>query len=87
MTEGNYGNYNNHYQDKTICCVDCGKDFVFSSGEQAFFNSKNPPLAEPKRCKACRDYRRGTIHPPTTSEVKEPGSSYNPGNNRRGVLE
>lgn len=62
MTEASYNN--NHYQDKIIRCVDCGKDFTFSAGEAAFFSSKQPPLAEPKRCKACRDYRRQTIHPP-----------------------
>ena len=54
--------YNNHFKDKIIRCADCGNNFVLTAGEQAFFNSKRPPLSEPKRCKACRDYRRQTIH-------------------------
>jgi len=58
-------NFTTKYTDKTIRCVDCGRDFVFTAGEQSFFASKSPPLTEPKRCKACRDYRRMMIHPPT----------------------
>ena len=58
------GNFNNHFNDKTIRCVDCGRDFTFTAGEQAFFSSKRPPLSEPKRCKVCRDFRKRTIHPP-----------------------
>jgi len=28
------------YEDKNITCVDCGKAFVFTAGEQAFFAEK-----------------------------------------------
>lgn len=38
--------------DKTLVCVDCGKEFVFTEGEQAFYQEKG--LHEPKRCKECR---------------------------------
>lgn len=41
------------FEDKTIQCIDCGKGFVWSAGEQAFFRDKglqNPP----KRCKDCK---------------------------------
>ena len=41
------------YDDKTINCVDCGQDFVFTSSEQEFFASKGFEN-EPKRCPACR---------------------------------
>lgn len=40
-------------QDRMIPCIDCGKDFLWSAGEQAFFRDKhleNPP----KRCKDCK---------------------------------
>ncbi|HMJ09439.1 MAG TPA: zinc-ribbon domain containing protein [Pyrinomonadaceae bacterium] len=40
-------------EDKTILCIDCGHNFIWSSGEQAFFRDKqlqNPP----KRCKECK---------------------------------
>ena len=28
------------YQDKTLTCKECGKEFVFSADEQAFFAEK-----------------------------------------------
>jgi hypothetical protein len=62
MENRNYRD-NDTYKDKTIQCCDCGKDFVFTAGERAFFASKRPPLSEPRRCKPCRDFRRRTINP------------------------
>jgi hypothetical protein len=41
------------YQDKTIQCSDCGATFTFTSGEQAFFQTKGF-TSEPKRCSFCR---------------------------------
>ena len=43
--------------DKTLVCSDCGKEFVFTEGEQAFYAEKGF-TNEPKRCKACRDKRK-----------------------------
>ena len=40
-------------EDKTIVCVDCGKEFVFTEGEQAFYKEKGFEN-EPKRCPDCR---------------------------------
>ena len=45
------------FQDKTIKCRDCAKDFVFSAGEQQFFAEKGfdkPPI----RCSECRKAKR-----------------------------
>ena len=28
------------FQDETIVCKDCGKEFVFTAGEQAFYKEK-----------------------------------------------
>ncbi|HEY3989319.1 MAG TPA: zinc-ribbon domain containing protein [Acidobacteriaceae bacterium] len=39
-------------------CVDCGKDFVFTAGEQLFFHDKQFHN-DPKRCKACKLKRGG----------------------------
>jgi CxxC-x17-CxxC domain-containing protein len=36
--------------------VDCGKEFVWTAGEQQFFADKNFKN-EPKRCKACKAKR------------------------------
>lgn len=39
--------------DKTLVCKDCGKDFVFTAGEQEFYKEKGF-TNEPTRCKDCR---------------------------------
>ncbi len=41
------------FQDINIVCIDCGKEFVWTDGEQLFYHDKglkNPP----KRCKSCK---------------------------------
>ena len=40
--------------DKTLVCKDCGKEFVFTAGEQEFYKEKGF-TNEPTRCKPCRD--------------------------------
>ncbi len=45
------------YQDKTITCVDCGEEFVFTARDQEFYAEKGFNN-EPKRCKACRDKKK-----------------------------
>jgi hypothetical protein len=50
--------------DQVLECVDCGREFVYSAGEQRFFESKNPPLRPPRRCIDCRRRRRLSIDPP-----------------------
>ena len=45
------------YEDKTLVCKDCGKEFVFTAGEQEFYASKGLEN-EPLRCKECRDARK-----------------------------
>ena len=45
------------FEDKTLICKDCGKEFVFTAGEQAFYKEKGL-TNEPKRCKECRDKRK-----------------------------
>lgn len=41
------------FQDKEIDCIDCGNDFVWTSGEQLFFRDKGLKHP-PKRCKPCK---------------------------------
>ncbi len=45
------------FQDKMLKCVDCGADFVFTSGEQLFFHDKRF-TNEPKRCKSVQSKAR-----------------------------
>jgi Probable zinc-ribbon domain len=39
--------------DKTLHCKDCGKEFIFTSGEQEFFKEKGF-TNDPVRCLDCR---------------------------------
>ncbi len=39
--------------DRALTCIDCGGEFVFSAGEQLFFQLKQFQH-EPKRCPPCR---------------------------------
>ena len=45
------------YQDKSLKCTDCGTAFVFTTGEQEFYESKGL-ASEPKRCAQCRATRK-----------------------------
>lgn len=47
------------YTDKTLVCKDCGKEFVFSAGEQEFYAEKGFQN-EPTRCRDCRAARKAT---------------------------
>lgn len=42
--------------DKTLTCVECGEEFIFSDEEQQFYSERG--FQEPKRCKPCRDKRK-----------------------------
>lgn len=41
------------FQDKTLTCRDCGKDFIWTAGEQEFYEQKGFTNA-PLRCPDCR---------------------------------
>jgi CxxC-x17-CxxC domain-containing protein len=43
-------------QDQTLVCRDCGKEFVWTAGEQEFYNQKG--FGAPQRCKDCRAKRK-----------------------------
>jgi CxxC-x17-CxxC domain-containing protein len=45
------------YVDKTLTCQDCGAEFVFSAGEQAYY-ADNGLKHEPSRCPRCRRLNR-----------------------------
>src|ERR1700722_6648802 len=47
------------FQDKTLKCMDCHEDFVFTAGEQLFFRDKQFHNS-PKRCKPCKLKRGGS---------------------------
>jgi len=41
------------FEDKTLQCKECGCEFIFTAGEQAFYKEKGLEN-EPQRCKDCR---------------------------------
>jgi len=56
------------FEDKTILCGDCTKDFIWSAGEQVFFRDKqlqNPP----KRCKECKQAKNERIAAIATAQA------------------
>jgi hypothetical protein len=44
------------FTDKTITCVQCGRNFVFTAREQLRHVVND--FQDPKRCKPCREERR-----------------------------
>ena len=48
-----------NFTDKTLKCRECGKDFVFTAGEQEFYQQKGL-MNEPQRCPDCRAARRAS---------------------------
>ena len=47
------------FTDKNITCVDCNKEFIFSTNEQEFYASKDF-AHEPKRCPDCMQARKSS---------------------------
>lgn len=45
------------FVDKTLVCRDCGAEFVFTAGEQDFYQQRGLQH-EPSRCPSCRAARR-----------------------------
>ena len=43
--------------DKSLVCRECGTEFLFTEGEQEFYQ-KRGLLNEPSRCSECRSARR-----------------------------
>lgn len=45
------------FEDRQLTCIDCSQPFIFTAGEQDFYDKKGFK-EEPKRCKPCRDARK-----------------------------
>ena len=46
--------------DKILYCSNCGRSFVFSSGEQKFYKLKGFP--KPKKCKVCKSEEKNPFY-------------------------
>jgi CxxC-x17-CxxC domain-containing protein len=60
------------FVDREIACVDCGQPFVFTAGEQEFYERKGF-REEPKRCKPCRDARKARRNEQLTESARGSG--------------
>ena len=45
------------YEDKTLVCRECGKEFVFTASDQQFYAERGYEN-EPRRCRECRMARK-----------------------------
>jgi len=45
------------FEDKTLNCKDCSKEFVWTAGEQEFYAEKGF-TNEPQRCPDCRKAKK-----------------------------
>ena len=68
------------FEDKTLVCKECGKEFVFTAGEQEFYAERGfqnePQERDPRPQRVLHRYlcclrRRGTR--PVRAEVRSPG--------------
>ncbi|MGO8934285.1 MAG: zinc-ribbon domain containing protein [Terracidiphilus sp.] len=57
------------FVDKELTCIECGADFVFTAGEQLFFQGKGFQNT-PKHCKKCNARRNGGLRKPVRSETQ-----------------
>ena len=60
-------------EDKSITCVDCGEEFLFTAGEQAFYRERGL-TNEPTRCKSCREKRKAGRSSPGGASMGGGGS-------------
>jgi CxxC-x17-CxxC domain-containing protein len=64
--------------DLLLMCSDCGQEFVFTAGEQQFFQERG--YSSPRRCKPCRQAKSaGGGHAPSHSQHESGGYSAGSG--------
>jgi CxxC-x17-CxxC domain-containing protein len=56
--------------DRTLNCRDCGREFVFTAGEQDFYASKGL-TNDPVRCPSCRSARKSSMTRSNSFEAPE----------------
>ena len=59
------------FDDKTLKCRECGNDFVFTAGEQEFYQQKGL-MNQPARCPSCRSARRAVAGAGSGTRTERP---------------
>ena len=67
------------FVDRQITCIDCGQPFLFTAGEQEFYDRKGF-REEPKRCKPCRDLRKSRRNNDLVATAQPRGTGNGNGN-------
>jgi CxxC-x17-CxxC domain-containing protein len=57
------------FVDRDSICKDCGAEFVFTAGEQLFFQTRQL-VNDPKHCKGCKAKRIGGTRLRTETRVE-----------------
>jgi len=70
------------FQDRPLQCLDCKNEFIFTAGEQEFYERKGFKEI-PKRCKPCRDARK-TRRGDSGANANGNGNGYGNGNGGNG---
>jgi len=70
------------FQDRPLQCLDCKNEFIFTAGEQEFYERKGFKEI-PKRCKPCRDARK-TRRGDSGANANGNGNGYGNGNGNGG---
>ena len=63
------------YTDKTLACVDCGSEFIFSAEDQQYHADRGF-MNEPRRCRSCRAVRRLSATAKTSASGTASAASY-----------
>jgi CxxC-x17-CxxC domain-containing protein len=64
-------------EDRRIICANCGDEFLFTAGEQAFYAEKGLTHA-PTRCTKCRSQRKGPRAEGAVAAAEPAGRSASP---------
>ena len=67
-TDSNLDPASGEFQDRSIKCVDCGENFIWTAGEQVFFHDKGLSN-EPKRCKPCKQAKNERLAAITAAQA------------------
>lgn len=69
------------FRDRKLECADCGNTFIFTAGEQEFYQERG--FSEPRRCPSCRAMRKSD----RSGGDRLTGSRSAPASERRGGKE
>lgn len=71
------------FQDRPLQCLDCKNEFIFTAGEQEFYERKGFKEI-PKRCKPCRDARKTRRGESGANAIGGGGNGYGNGGEANG---